>query len=313
MVQRPPGVQMSSLDTARLWRRRVVLLGILLAIPCPALAQAQAERPVLNVLLVGNSQLWGNNIGDVLAGIAAADPVGPIIVPTMTLNGTLQGHWEGEGRGLLEGDREWGLCDLAGGRAPSRKRRTRARETSGRCRNASSRSAARNSSTITCGSFAEAAERKGARVILFPSPPRQLARFDTDQVPVWKEIMDAHIAIAREVGADVAPIQEAFEETRQRLIGLNTYMYDGSHTSPAGAYLEGLVLYAMITDRDPTGAPTVVYGRPIRYLPNPNALARRSINNDLRVPLVELLPATALELQRIAWHVTSRRVRTAAW
>lgn len=61
--------------------------------------------------------------------------------------------------------------------------------------------------------------------------------------------MDAHIEIGRELGADVSPIQEAFEETRQRLIGLDTYMYDMSHTSPAGAYLEGLVLYSMIADR----------------------------------------------------------------
>ena len=310
---------MLSLDTAGLWRRRIVLLGVLLAIPCPALAQAQAERPVLNVLLVGNSQLWGNNIGDVLAGIAAADPVGPIIVPTMTLHGTLQGHWEGEGRRLLEGDREWDYVILqevallpgnveppyvAIWPQPEREFEIGSTE----------------EFHDHVRKFAEVAEGKGAKVILFPSPPRQLARFDADQLPVWKEIMDAHIEIAREVGADVAPIQEAFEETRQRLIGLNTYMYDGSHTSPAGAYLEGLVLYAIITDRDPTGAPTVVYGRPIRYLPSPNPLASRSIsdiiasrsvNSDLRVPLVELLPATALELQRIAWHVTSQRVRTA--
>ena len=61
-----------------------------------------------------------------------------------------------------------------------------------------------------------------------------------------------------------------------------------SHTSPAGAYLEGLVLYPMITDRDPVGAPTLIYGRPVRYLPGPN-----EVNQDLRVPLVELTPATA--------------------
>ena len=37
-----------------------------------------------------------NNLGDIVAGIAAADPLGPIIVPTMTLE-------RGGARSLLEG------------------------------------------------------------------------------------------------------------------------------------------------------------------------------------------------------------------
>ena len=301
---------MPSLVGAKLWRT-VVLLGvsaILLGIPRPVLAQAQAERPILNVLLAGNSQLWANNIGDILAGIAAADPTGPIIVPTMALGGTLQNHWEGDARRLLESDREWDyviLQELALFPGNVEPRHVNIWPLPEREFEIGSTEQFHDHMR----KFAEAAERHGARIILFPSPPRQLARFDTDQVPVWKEIMDAHITIAREVGADVAPIQEAFEETRQRLIGLNTYMYDGSHTSPAGAYLEGLVLYAMIADRDPTGAPPLIYGRPIRYPPGP--YTNNEINNDLRVPLVEMQPATALELHRIARYVTSRRVRTA--
>ena len=286
----------------RLWRTAVkmVLLAVLLGIPRAALAQSQAQRPVLDVLVIGNSQLWSNNFGDVLAGIAAADPVGPIIVPTMAGGGSAAQHF-GSGQkwdyviyqvtALLPGSRSYvepshvNIWPL-----PEREFKIGSVE----------------EFYELARKFDGEAKRHGAKLILFPSPPRRLARFDTDQLPIWKEIMDAHITIARELGADVAPIQEAFEETRQRLIGLDLYMYDMSHTSPAGTYLEGLVLYAMITDKDPTGAPTLVYGRPIRYLPGPN-----EVNNDLRVPLVEMLPAIGLELQRIAWHVTSGRVRTA--
>ena len=287
--------------------KTVVFIGvfaILLSVPRPSLAQAQGERPILNVLLAGNSQLWTNNIGDVLAGIAAADPVAPIIVPTMALAGTLQGHWEGDARTFLESDVEWDyvilqeLALLPGNVEPPYVNIWPAPE-----REFEIGSTEEFHDHVRL--FAEVAERKGAKVILFPSPPRQLARFDSDQLPVWKEVMDAHIEIAREVGADVAPIQEAFEEARQRLIGTNTYNHGRAHPSPAGAYLEGLVLYAMITERDPIGAPTLIYGRPVRYLPGPN-----EVNQDLRVPLVELMPATALELQRIAGYVTSRRVRT---
>ena len=92
-------------------RGRGVLLGTLLllgmAIPRPATAQASHEREVLNVLFVGNSQLWSNNLGDIVAGIAAADPLGPIIVPKMGLAGDLKGHLEGQSRQLVEDGTEW--------------------------------------------------------------------------------------------------------------------------------------------------------------------------------------------------------------
>ena len=146
---------------------------------------------------------------------------------------------------------------------------------------------------------------KGAETILFPSPPRRLARFDAERLPVWKQIGDADISIARELGIEVAPIADAFEETRQRLISLNTYMYDGSHPSEVGSYLEGLVVYSMITGRNPAGAPVLIYGRPIDRKPGLIWSTR-----NLRVPLVDLSVASAMELQRIAWEVVSRRERT---
>ena len=90
---------------------RRALIGALLlggmAVPRPAMAQVSYEREVLNVLFVGNSQLFSNNLGDIVAGIAAADPLGPIIVPTMALAGTLEDHLEGDARKLIEGDTEW--------------------------------------------------------------------------------------------------------------------------------------------------------------------------------------------------------------
>ena len=72
--------------------RRVVVRSVLVAagllagttIPGPLAAQGQQGRDVLNVLFIGNSQTFSNNLGDIVAGIAAADPLGPIIVPTMT-------------------------------------------------------------------------------------------------------------------------------------------------------------------------------------------------------------------------------------
>jgi hypothetical protein len=278
-----------------------------MAIPRPATAQASHEREVLNVLFVGNSQLWSNNLGDIVAGIAAADPLGPIIVPKMGLAGDLKGHLEGQSRQLVEDGTEWDyvilqeLALMPGHDAlihepehvniwPLSEREFVIGDVD-----------KFHKATRT---WVELNRAAGAKTIMFPSPPRQLARFDTDEVPVWKEIMDAHLSIARELDVDVAPIQEAFEETRQRLISVNMFMYDGSHPSAEGSYVEALVIYSMITGRDPAGAPALVYGRPISYLPGPNV-----VNNNLRVPLVDLPIATAMELQRIAWHVVVNRER----
>ncbi len=286
----------------------VVLMGFLLA-PRPATAQVSQDREVLNVLLAGNSQLWSNNLGDILAGIAAADPLGPIIVPTMTGGATLQDHLEGGARRLLESDREWDyvimqeVALLPGNVEP---RVVPISPEPEREFQMGSVEEFHKSVRALVG----LARAKGAKTILFPSPPRRLARFDSDVHQVWKDIKNAHLAIAGELGGDVqvAPISDAFEETRQRLISVDTYMYDLSHPSAEGSYLEALVIYAMITGRDPSGAPALIYGRPIIYeLYNGRAWQDRlHVNNDLRVPLVDLPLATALELQKIAWQIVSR-------
>ena len=291
---------------------RRVLMGALLlvgiAAPRTATAQSAHEREVLNVLFIGNSQLWSNNLGDIVAGIAAADPLGPIIVPTMAESErSLKVQLAGPPRKRLEGGTKWDYVFL--------------QEVALLPGNTEGRTVAAFPSPereYVIGSVAEfhnsvrewvkLSNAVGAKTILFPSPPRRLARFDADVLSVWEQIGAAHLAIGRELGIEVAPIPGAFEEVRQRLISLDLYMYDGAHPSVAGSYLEGLVVYSMITGRNPAGAPTILYGRPIGYLPGRLKL---EVNDALRVPLVDLPLVTAIELQRVAWEVVSRRERTA--
>ena len=281
-------------------RGRMALIVTLLlggmAVPRPATAQASHGREVLNVMFVGNSQMNSNNLGDIVAGIAAADPLGPIIVPTMT-------NERGAGA-LFAGDTDWdymifqALALFPGNVEPKHVNIWPEPEREYVIGDVE----VFYNTTRRLEALARAAE---AKTILFPSPPRQLARFDGDVPEVWNQIMDAQLFIARELGADVAPIQEVFEEARQRLISVNTYMYDMSHPSEEGSYLEALVVYSMITGRDPAGAPVLIYGRPFSYTPGPSV-----VNNNLRVPLIDLRLATAMELQRIAWEVVSKRERT---
>ena len=287
---------------------RGALIGALLlggmAVPRPAMAQASHEREVLHVLFAGNSQLFSNNLGDIVAGIAAADPLGPIIVPTMAGAPALKDHLEGQARKLIEGDTEWDyvilqeVALLPGNIEPPTLPIWPEPE-----REFVIGDVAEFHNSVRA--LVDLIRAKGAETILFPSPPRRLARFDAERLPVWKQIGDAHISIARELGIEVAPIADAFEETRQRLISLDTYMYDGSHPSEVGSYLEGLVVYSMITGRDPAGAPALIYGRPTDRDPGLIWSTR-----NLRVPLVDMSVASAMELQRIAWAVVSQRERT---
>ncbi len=266
----------------------------------PVMAQDRRERDVLNVLFIVNSQGFSNNLGDIVAGIAAADPLGPIIVPTMTLE-------RGGARSLLEGG-SWDyviyqiVALLPGNYEPPTLPIWPEPERE-----------------FKMGSVEEfhkivreldrLGRAAGAKMILFPSPPRRLARFDADFLPVWEDIWDAHVAIAREIRADVAPIPAAFEEVRERLISLPVFMYDGSHPSDSGSYLEGLIFYSMISGRSPEGAPQLIYGRPIAH-PKGKGFLSWHVNDNLRVPLVDLPVATAMELQRIARDVVSQRERT---
>jgi len=113
---------------------------------------------------------------------------------------------------------------------------------------------------------------------------------------------DAYEHIGRELDVKVAPAGLAWEETHRRLRTLDLHIYDASHPTEAGSYLTALVIYATLTGRDPRGAPATIYGHPVDtggITAVPDAT--------LTVPLVELGPATAAELQRVAWDTVSRQ------
>lgn len=265
-----------------------------LAVPRSATAQA-TQRKVINVLFVGNSQMATNNLPDVTAGIAAADPIGPIILGTLTnesdasallKSGTKWDYMVYQALALFVGNTEPGPPAIW----PQPEREFVMGDPEGFKK--------------TTRELVGAARAAGAKSILFPSPPRRLARFDADVPEVWQKILDAHYQVARELNVDVAPIQAGFEQMRQRLIAEDMFMYDGSHPSELGTYTEALIIYAMITGRDPAGAPPIVYGRPMTYVPGPNL-----VNDNLRVALVDIPLTRAMEAQRVAWEVVKNRAK----
>jgi hypothetical protein len=65
----------------------------------------------------------------------------------------------------------------------------------------------------------------------------------------------AYCDLATELDARVAPVGLAWELARDRHPDIDLYLSDGSHPSPAGAYLAALVLYGALIGDSPLGLP----------------------------------------------------------
>lgn len=90
-------------------------------------------------------------------------------------------------------------------------------------------------------------KEQGAIVVMFPEWGRR--GHDEEGARVQK----LHEEIAAETGAVVSPVGLAWDLARKEKPKLALHAQDGNHSSPAGAYLTGCVLYATITGRDPRG------------------------------------------------------------
>ena len=255
-------------------------------------AKAQAARPVLKILFVGNSYTRANNLGNIVASIAAADPNpdAPIINPSLSTRGgaTLKWHLEnGPALQLIQAG-GWDHVvlqeqSLLGGRMINGKAIVGdPRRFFGSVR-------------WLVGEIGAV----GATPILYMTWARRAPA--ADRARVQTQLADAYLTIGEELGVQVAPVGLAWAEAHRRLPQLDLHVSDGSHPTTAGSYLAACVIYATITGRSPVGAPAVVKGRPVV------GRGRQAAPNQARkVALVELPAATATELQEIAWDVVSK-------
>jgi hypothetical protein len=74
------------------------------------------------------------------------------------------------------------------------------------------------------------------------------------------QIAQAHREVAKELGADVAPVGLAWREAAKDRPALNLYGPDREHPSLGGTYLATCVIYATIYNRDPRGSRYVPAG-----------------------------------------------------
>lgn len=254
-------------------------------VPVPAVrAQPATTAHVATrqVLFIGNSYTYYNNLGDIVAAIAESDPQGPRIVPGFQLRGgaTLRSHIDAKRADAIEA-KTWDVVvlqeqSLLGGTiadgkillGANRMFETAARELAMRVRAA------------------------GAQPVLYMTWARR------DAPEMIEGLAKAYRNMGAELKIPVAPVGIAFAEARRRFTTLDLIIYDGSHPTAAGSYLAAAVIYATITGRDPRSAPATIYGRPI----SDEGVA----DTALRVPLVDLPPATAKALLQVAWDVVQQ-------
>ena len=85
------------------------------------------------------------------------------------------------------------------------------------------------------------ASSQGAKIIMYPEWSRR-------EIPdEYKRINQIHNEIAKQTGAVVAPIGQAWELALKKNSKLKLYASDGNHASPLGSYLNACVFFSMVT------------------------------------------------------------------
>lgn len=105
-------------------------------------------------------------------------------------------------------------------------------------------------STAEAEELIRISREQNAVPVLFPEWPRE--GIDESQ-----RIYDLHVSIAQVEPACVAPIPQSFDIALARDPTLSLWASDGNHSSPSGAFLAALVLYATITERSPLDLPAL--------------------------------------------------------
>lgn len=251
---------------------RPILLSLIL---CAGLAavragvrptRASGERP-LRVLFVGNSYTYVNDLPWLVGQLASSAGGARRLETGMVAEGgaTLRSHWEG-GR-ALEAIRagRWDYVVL--------------QEQSSLPLNQPD--VMRKYARL----FDAEIRRAGARTVFYLTWSRQ-SRPETQAA-----LTEAYAGVARELGAELAPVGTAWHSALRENPRLALYSEDGSHPGPAGSYLAACVFYS------------VFYGK------SPEGLSRRLFSTQFgtaregaRIEAAALSEADAKTIQSAAWR-----------
>lgn len=183
----------------------------------------------IDVLLVGNSLTYWNNMPAMLATLLEHDPEREYRLHVVAIGGTgLQDHWvEGTARARIAAG---GMDIVALQQGPS--------ATEGR-----------PSLLEYSQRFAEEIRAQGGIPALYMVWPSLQRIFDAAGVS------DSYRTAARLVNGGLFPAGDAWTLVREGDSGVQLYGGDGFHPSAAGSYLVALVMYGQLTGRSPVGLP----------------------------------------------------------
>ena len=226
----------------------VGLIGIgLLFRPDPVsgdLELVRSERPGQRVLLIGNALTSENAMPRMVGELAAGDPgARPIFAVRYALRGSSL-------EDALDDDR---LTDLLAER--ERWDQVVLQEHS----QVVSRAADRQAHTLPAATALDAmARRSGAKTVLFSTWGYEAGDPEADSDDSFgsmqARVTQGYRELASRLSAPSAPVGRAWETALREEPGLDLWAADGRRPTRTGSYLTACVLYAVLTQRDPSGS-----------------------------------------------------------
>lgn len=188
------------------------------------------NRP-LRVLFIGNSYTHRNDLPGAIAELAASgDPSRELITDRVIVNGaSLRLHWNAGKAAALIRAQPWDVVVLQEQSTLPVKNVKRHHE--------------------NVRLFADVIREQGARIMLY------LAWARRDAPETQRALNDAASSIAREIGAEVAPVGPAWERLRAMTDAPELFEADGSHPTPAGSYVAACVFHGALFGSSPVGLP----------------------------------------------------------
>ena len=271
-----------------IFSRLPMIAAVLLTAAAPTHGTSTCDQGrTLDVLFVGNSYTYVNNMPRMVEAVAASLR-GPCIRTAMIATGgaTLAEHWAADTVLRRLRERHWSFVVLQ-----DQSEFGESWQLNGRSRVGTSGAELREYG----GRFARAVRAAGATPLL-------LAHWSDDSAPVRdQQALDfAFASVAREARIAISPVGEAVKRVRGTLPEVSPYHEDGHHLSPAGSYLETLVLYSSLTGRSPLGATRSIKGAAVDF-------SVGTVYADSIVTLVDVPDAVASGLQQLAATVYDAR------
>ncbi len=181
---------------------------------------------IINILFIGNSHTYYHYMPRILEKLAqSAFPENPITTQQSTGHGAnLEWHWRcRETRSLISrGGWDYVVVQDRSGGPLEEKRALRK----------------------YAGRLHGEVRKQGAKTLLYMTWANQ-AKPETQKV-----ITRVYVQLARELGAQVAPVGMAWESAAAMNPGVRLYAPDGRHAGPSGAYLSACIFFALVYGSD---------------------------------------------------------------